>query len=111
MGRYRNEGVKPVISIGPPMKRLNKPVFAVLAAAWMLAAPASSPAAEPEAPMVSAYWGSGSVTFFYGGEGGCSPGCEREGGTRYGLDPRPAANGAYWDGHHECALSPLAHAC
>jgi len=83
------------------MKRLNKPVFAVLAAAWMLAAPASSPAAEPEAPMVSAYWGSGSVTFFYGGEAVWTPGCECEWLTRYGLDPRFAANVAYWKGHDE----------
>src|SRR5207248_6883333 len=106
MGRYRNEGVKPVISIGPPMKRLNKPVFAVLAAAWMLAAPASSPAAEPEAPMVSAYWGSGSVTFFYGGGAVLTPGCQGERVTRYGLVSSVGADVAHWEGHDRIPLAP-----
>src|SRR5438874_12284152 len=88
------------------MKRLNKPVFAVLAAAWMLAAPASSPAAEPEPPMVSAYWGSGSVTFFYGGEAVWAPGCECEWVPRHGPYPRFAAHVASPEGPPQCPSAP-----
>jgi hypothetical protein len=83
------------------MNKSNKlPLAAVLAACLMGAAPLST-AAEREPPMLSAYWGSGSVIFFYGAEAIWTPGCECEWLTRYALDPRFAVNVAYWKGHDE----------
>src|SRR6266498_5246368 len=83
------------------MKSSNKPFFAVLLAAIVCAAPVLSHAAEREPPMVSAYYGSGSVIFFYGAEAVWTPGCECEWLTRYNLDPRFAVNVAYWKGHDQ----------
>ena len=85
----------------PRMKRSNKPFLAALVAAFLFVAPASSRGADREPPMVSAYYGSGSVIFYYGAEAIWTPGCECEWLTRYGLDPRYAVNVAYWKGHDE----------
>jgi len=83
------------------MKSLNKSFLAVLLAAFVCATPVLSSAAEREPPMVSAYWGSGSVIFYYGAEAIWTPGCECEWLTRHELDPRFAVNVAYWKGHDE----------
>ena len=83
------------------MKNSNKAVAIVLLAAFFCGAPALAQAADREPPMVSAYWGSGSVIFYYGAEALWTPGCECEWLTRYGLDPRFAVNVAYWKGHDE----------
>jgi lipid A 3-O-deacylase len=83
------------------MNKLNKSsLAALLAAAFMASAPLST-AAEREPVMVSAYYGSGSVIFFYGAEAVWTPGCECEWLTRYNLDPRFAVNVAYWKGHDQ----------
>jgi lipid A 3-O-deacylase len=83
------------------MKNSNKNLFAGLLAACLLSVPSLGRAADAEPPMVSAYWGSGSVIFFYGSEAIWTPGCECEWLTRYGIDPRWAVNVAYWKGHDE----------
>ena len=81
------------------MKNTNKPPLAALLAACLFAAAPTSSAAEREPVMLSAYYGSGSVTFFYGTEAVWTPGCVCEWLTRFNLDPRFAVNVAYWKGH------------
>ena len=83
------------------MKSSNKTFPVILLAAFLFATATTSRGAEREPPMVSAYWGSGSAIFFYGAEAIWTPGCECEWLTRYDLDPRFAANVAYWKGHDE----------
>src|SRR5438105_13132029 len=81
------------------MNNSNKSSLAALLAACLIVAAPLSAAAEREPVMVSAYYGSGSVVFFYGAEAVWTPGCECEWLTRFNLDPRFAVNGAYWKGH------------
>jgi hypothetical protein len=88
-----------VISIRSRMNNSNKSSLAALLATTVMATASLSTAAEREPVMVSAYYGSGSVVFFYGAEAVWTPGCECEWLTRYNLDPRFAVNVAYWKGH------------
>jgi lipid A 3-O-deacylase PagL len=83
------------------MKNTNKSFLTVLLASFCCLASFASQAADREPPMISGYYGSGSVIFFYGTEAIWTPGCECEWLTRYGLDPRWAVNVAYWKGHDE----------
>jgi len=83
------------------MNKSNKSSLAALLAASLAGAATLSTAAEREPVMVSAYYGSGSVIFFYGAEAVWTPGCECEWLTRYNLDPRFAVNVAYWKGHDQ----------
>ncbi|TMG96192.1 MAG: acyloxyacyl hydrolase, partial [Betaproteobacteria bacterium] len=90
-----------VISIRARMNKSNKSSLAALLAACLVGIATLSTAAEREPVMVSAYYGSGSVIFFYGAEAVWTPGCECEWLTRYNLDPRFAVNVAYWKGHDQ----------
>jgi hypothetical protein len=83
------------------MNKSNKSSLAALLAACLMAAAPLSTAAERQPVMVSAYYGSGSVIFFYGAEVVWTPGCECEWLTRYNLEPRYALNVAYWKGHDQ----------
>jgi len=81
-GDYRSSAMNRVISIRSRMNKSNKSSLAALLAASLAGAATLSTAAEREPVMVSAYYGSGSVIFFYGAEAVWTPGCECEWLTR-----------------------------